>query len=55
MVINIERLYFENILDVQAYLDREEYEVYYDGPDEYLKVTALDPGYMLEHSIIIDD
>jgi hypothetical protein len=55
MEISIERYYFENILEVHAYLGREELEVYWDGPNEYLQVTATDPGYMAEHSTVWED
>lgn len=54
MEITIERLYFENIIEVHAYLAQEEYEVYYDNPHEYLQIHAMDPGYMVEHSTVFE-
>jgi len=53
--IHIEVLQFENILEVQAYLEQEGYELHEDSPNDYLRLTATDPGYRLEHSFVFYD
>lgn len=54
MEIKIERHYFENIIEVHSWLAQEEFEPYWDGPDEYLTIKALNPGYMIEQSMVFE-
>jgi len=54
MEITIERMYFENIIEVHTWLAQEEYEPYWDNPEEYLIIKSTDPGYMVEHSTVFE-
>jgi len=55
MEIHIETYYFENIIEVHKWLAQEEFEPFWDNPQEYLIIKATDPGYMVEHSWVFED